>query len=140
MLAGLLPRRDRIAALDGLDQPDLLLDRDRGELGRLGVLDGDGTELFGNLAVDHHDEIERMLIVSHLGDDMDELTFGLEMTLGAVLAIADRLPHLLENGLHAGDVPVGARQRRVGRGLDDDAIAQAQQLQQLLALLEAGRD
>ena len=139
VLAGLFARRGGIAALDGLDQARLLLDRDRGEFGCLGVLDGDRVKFFGNLAVDHHDEIERVLVVSHLGDDVDQLTLGLEMTLGAVLAIADRLPHLLENGLHAGDVAVGARQRRIRRGLDDDAIAQAQQFQQLLALLEAGR-
>ena len=97
------------------------------------------SKFFGDLAVDHHDEIERVLVVRHLGDDVDQLTLGLEMTLGAVIAVADRVPHLLENGFHAGDVAVGARLRRIRRGLDDDAVAQAQQLQQLLALLEALR-
>ena len=45
MLAGLVARRDGIAALDGLDQTHLLLDRDRREFGCLDVLDGDRAKL-----------------------------------------------------------------------------------------------
>ena len=136
---GLFPAQRRGPALDGFDQPRLLLDRGRGKFRCFGIFDGDRSKFFGDLAVDHHDEIEGVFVVSHLGDGVDQLTLGFEVTLGAAIAIAGRVPHLLENGFHAGDVAVGSRLRRIRRGLDDDTVPQTQELQQLLASLEAFR-